>query len=84
MAVDRTFPLQSLLLTGEVFARQPLLDAEDVQWNAAVGGRFQLIPRVTLDAGFGRALTGDDRPWFATAGASYAFGVRSLIPSSRR
>ena len=75
VAVDRTFPLQSLLLSGEVFARQPLHADEPLEWNAAVGTRVQLSPRVALDVGAGSRLSGDDKGWFATIGGAYVIGL---------
>lgn len=74
-AVDRTFPLSSLLVTGEVYARQPLRRGEDVEYNAAVGTRLQLTPRTALDGGVGRRLNGPDQGWFVTVGSAYAFGL---------
>ena len=75
VAVDRTFPLRSLLISGEVFARQPLHEEESLEWNAAVGTRMQLSPRVALDMGAGSRLSGDDKGWFATIGGAYAIGL---------
>jgi hypothetical protein len=74
-AVDKTFPLRSMLVTGELYARQPLHDGADVEWNAGVGSRYQLTPRWAIDGGVGRRLTGDDRAWYLTAGGAWAFGV---------
>jgi hypothetical protein len=80
VAVDRTFPLKSLLITGEVFARQPIHADENVEWNAGAGIRYQLDPFFALDAGVGRRLTGSDRAWFVTFGLARAFAIRSLMP----
>ena len=80
LAVDRTFPLESLLLTAELYALQPIEEGADTEWNAAAGARYQLAPVFALDAGFGRRLTGEDRSWFVTFGLARAFGVRSLMP----
>ena len=74
LAIDRTFPLQSLLLTAEVVARQPLAEDTDVEWNTAAGARFQLSPRIALDGGAGYRLTGD-QGWFATFGAAVSVGL---------
>jgi hypothetical protein len=74
-AVDRTFPLRSLLVTAELVARQPLGEGEGVQWNTGAGARYQLSPRVAADAGAGYRLSGDDRGWFATFGAAVAVGL---------
>jgi hypothetical protein len=75
VAVDRPFPLRSLLVTGEVFARRPLRAGEDVEWNTGTGFRYQLSPRVAADAGAGYRLTGDDKGWFATFGAAVVVGL---------
>lgn len=75
IAVDRTLPLRSLLLTGELYAEGGLADDSDTEWNAGVGTRYQLSPRLAMDAGLGRRLTGSDRTWFLTAGGAFAFGL---------
>lgn len=74
LAIDRTFPLRSLLLTAEVVARQPLLEESDVEWNTAAGARYQWSPRVAVDGGAGYRLTGDNG-WFATFGAALSIGM---------
>ena len=74
-AVDRTFPLESFLLTAEAVARQPLVAGEAVAWQSGAGIRYQLSPRVATDAGFGFQLTGEDRGWFATFGTAVALGL---------
>ena len=75
VAVDRTFPLRSLLVTGEVYAREPLREGEDLEWNSGVGLRYQISPRLNIDSGIGRRLTGDDQGWYATFGTALAFGL---------
>ena len=75
IAMDHTFPLRSLLLTGEVYAQGGLADDSDTEWNAGVGTRYLLSPRLAMDAGLGRRLTGSDRTWFLTAGGAFAFGL---------
>ena len=74
-AVDRTFPLQSFLLTAEAIALQPMIENEPVAWQSAAGIRYQLSPRVATDAGLGFRLTGEERGWFATFGAAVAAGL---------
>ncbi|HEX2187346.1 MAG TPA: transporter [Longimicrobiaceae bacterium] len=83
VAVDRTLPLRSMLLIADVYAAQPLHEEEDLEWNAGAGVRFQWSPRLAVDAGLGRRLTGGPR-WFVTFGTAYAFAVRSLIPLPAR
>ena len=75
VAVDRPFPLRSLLVTGEAYARRPLRLGEVVEWNAGTGFRYQVSPRVAADAGAGYRLTGDDRGWYATVGAAVVVGL---------
>ena len=74
VAVDRTFPLRSRLLTAEVVARQPLVSGEDVEWSVAAGMRRQQGPRVAVDAGIGYRLSGEEG-WYATLGAAVALGL---------
>lgn len=80
VAVDKTFPLNAMLITGEVFTRQPLHRDEDVEWNAGAGVRYQLNPYFAVDAGLGKRLTGADRSWFVTFGLARAFAIRALMP----
>lgn len=80
VAIDRTFPLRSLLIGAETFARQPLTADEPVEWDGAAGIRYQLAPQFAIDGGLGARLSGEDRGWYFTFGMAYAFGVRSLIP----
>lgn len=75
LAADRTFPLRSFLLTGEVVAEQPLDEGDDIEWSAATGVRYQWSPRWAIDAGVGRRLNTESRPWFVTVGSAYAFGL---------
>jgi hypothetical protein len=84
LAVDRTFPLRSLLVGGELTAREPLRLGEDTELASTVGVRYQVSPRWNVDGGIGRRLTGDAQGWYATFGTSYAFGLPFLIPAARR
>ena len=80
VAVDKTFPLQAMLLIGDVYVERPLLEGDDLQWTVEAGTRYQLNPFFALDAGVGRRVTGGDQGWFLTFGAARVFAVRSLIP----
>ncbi|HEX8361208.1 MAG TPA: hypothetical protein VF613_13930 [Longimicrobium sp.] len=79
LAVDRAFPLRSLLVTADLFAEQPLSDDEDPEWTAETGLRYQTSPQFNVDVGVGRRLSGD-QGWFFTVGAAHAFALRSLLP----
>ena len=83
VAVDRTFPLKAALLVGEVYARQPLVASREVEWNAGAGVRYQRSPRLALDFGVARRLTGDEQAWSLTFGSAYVFAIGSLIPGGR-
>ena len=75
IAVDRTFPLRAFLVGGELYARQPMHAEEELEWNTALGIRYQLDPRFNIDGGVGRRLTGDEQGWHFTFGTAYAFGL---------
>lgn len=75
IAVDRTFPLRAFLVGGELYAREPMHADEDLEWNTAIGIRYQLDPRFNIDGGVGRRLTGDEQGWHVTFGTAYAFGL---------
>ena len=75
IAIDRTFPLRSFLLSLESFVEQPIHDGATLEWNAGAGARVQLAPRWAIDGGFGRRLTGADRVWYVTFGSAYALGL---------
>jgi hypothetical protein len=78
LALDRAFPLSAMLLIADVYARQPINEQADVEWHTGAGIRYQLSPRLALDAGIGRRLTGDSS-WYVTFGSAYAFGLRGLM-----
>jgi hypothetical protein len=84
LAIDRTLPLRSLLITAEAYAEQPLEQGEPVAWTVGGGMRLQRTPRFALDAGLGRRMTGPETGWYVTAGAAYAFAIRSLMPGGAR
>lgn len=79
LAMDRAFPLRSMLIGAEIIARQPLIASSDVQWLAGGGIRWQLDPRWAVDAGVGR-LFGDHAEWSITLGAARSFGLVQFFP----
>jgi hypothetical protein len=82
VAVDRVFPLRALLVVGEVYASQPLHEADPLEWTTGAGLRYQVNPYLVVDTGLARRLTGDTA-WQLTVGAAYQFGLRALIPVPR-
>lgn len=83
-AVDKTLPLRAMLVTADFFARQPIDEADDVDYNIGTGIRYQVSPKFNIDGGLGRRINGPDQGWFVTFGTAYAFAVRSLLPGSGR
>jgi hypothetical protein len=79
VAIDRTFPLRSMLIIAEVYASQPMASDAALEWNAGTGFRYQYSPRLAVDAGIGRTLAGHERDWHLTVGAAYAFAIRALM-----
>ncbi len=78
VAIDRAFPLRSLLVIGNVYATQPLRSEADVQWHAEGGVRYQLSPYLAVDAGAGRRFGND--AWYVTAGGAYHIPLRGRMP----
>jgi len=83
-AVDRTFPLRSLLLTAELYARRPIIDSAELELIAGAGMRMQATPTLALDVGLGRRLDASAGPWYVTFGSTYAFGLSALMPGGSR
>lgn len=83
LAVDRTFVFRSLLVGAEVVARDVARVAvapgsdQRVAWQAGVGVRHQLNPRLAGDLGVRRMLSAGESQWTVTAGAAYAFAMPS-------
>lgn len=84
LAVDKAFPLRSLLVAGEVYASQPLDETAAPEWTAGAGVRYQLTPYFAFDAGLARRLTGDEPGWSFTFGLARVLGVRVLPPGVGR
>jgi hypothetical protein len=76
LGVDRTFPLQSMLVTADVFAERFLGLYPNVEWTAEMGVRRQLSPEVVFDFGVGRRFAGSARSSSVTLGLTYSFAAR--------
>lgn len=84
IAVDKTFPLRSFLITGEAYASQPIVSTEDVEYTVGTGIRYQWSTLLAADVGVGRRLNGENRAWYVTFGTAYVFGMASLMPGRAR
>ncbi len=84
-AVDKTFPLHSVLITAELYARQPIVASVDmVELFAGGGMRLQVSPTLALDVGVGRRLDWKGGPWHFTFGSAYAFGLSAFLGGDSR
>jgi hypothetical protein len=75
LAIDRAVPLRSLLLGIELVAEQPMHAADPLQWTIGGGWRYQLTPRIVVDAGMGRRVSGGQLGWYVTSGSAMAVGI---------
>lgn len=82
-AIDKAYPLSSVLFTAELYGRKPLDSREAVEYTAGTGTRFQVSPTLALDGGFGRRLNGPGPGWYVTFGSAYSFSISTLYPGSR-
>ena len=80
IAVDRTFPIRSILVTADLFAEQALDPDENLAWTAEAGLRYQTSPQFNVDLGIGRRFAGDEQGWSFTVGVAHAFALRTLLP----
>ena len=96
VGVDRALPLTSLLLGAEVAVAKPIgrqigddhpdvgPPSTDLAWRVGGGARWQWTPRLTMDAGIARTVSGPHRGWELTFGLSRSIAVRALVPVPAR
>ncbi len=82
LAIDHTFFFRSLLAGAEVVARTPMALGAPTEWEAGVGVRHQLSPRLAVDAGLRRRLASGSPSWGLTFGGAYAFARGWRAPAS--
>lgn len=75
VSVDRAFPIRATLVAVEALAQQSLLEGDAVRWSSGVGVRHQFSPRLVVDAGVRRDLTGPERGWALTMGSAVALNL---------
>jgi hypothetical protein len=80
MALDRPIPLRTMLVGAEVYAQEPLAGGE-VRWTTGAGVRWQMAPRMAVDGGAARILSGPERGWAFTFGHAIEFGLPFLQPT---
>jgi hypothetical protein len=83
-AVDRSFPLMSLLIVGDFYVEQYSNGApRPADFTSDIGFRKQISPRFVLDAGIGRLFKGIRPAWLVTVGTTYTFSIAALVPEAR-
>jgi hypothetical protein len=82
LGVDRTFPLQSMLVAADVIAERFIGLYPNVEWTAEVGVRRQWAPDIVLDFGVARRFAASSRSSSVTVGLTYSFAAR--LPRIRR
>lgn len=82
-AVDRTFPLRSLLLVADVFAEDYRGLDRPIDWTVEAGLRRQVALRTVLEASVGARFTGRSPGWFVSLGVATSRAARMLIPETR-
>jgi hypothetical protein len=83
VAVDKTFPLRSLMIVGDVYAERYTGILKAVDWTAELGVRRQFTPRAVVNAAVGRRFSGNSRAWFVSAGATMSYAFRMFISETR-
>lgn len=71
LAIDRTFPLQSLVVIADVFTQKYNGIGRDPDWTAELGARKQVTRALVVDGAVGRLFTGESRAWFVTFGTTF-------------
>ena len=72
VGADKTFPLRSILLIGDVFAERFEGIGRSTDWTAEFGARKQLNPHVVLAGSVGRHIKGTNDSSFFILGATFS------------
>jgi len=78
VGADRAWPLQSLLLGGNIFAERFAGLYALTDWTAEVGARTQWTPRLVFDLGAARHFAGTVQSSAATIGVTYTLSTRQF------
>jgi hypothetical protein len=71
LAIDHSFPLQSLMIVADVFRQKYGGIGRAADWTAEVGARKQVTRSLVVDGGLGRLFTGESRAWFLVFGTTF-------------
>jgi hypothetical protein len=76
IAVDKTLPLQSILLIGDVYTERYEGIGRPTDWTAELAARTQVSPRLVVDLSLGRHYLGLSPSWFGTLGSTVSLPLR--------
>lgn len=71
IAIDRTFPLSSFMIIGDVYRQKYTGIGREADWTAELGARKQVSRSFVVDGAMGRLFTGESRAWFLTFGTTF-------------
>jgi hypothetical protein len=78
-AVDRAFPLRSLVVAADVVVEHYRGLGRPLDWTAEVGVRRQLTPRTVVESMVGRRFLGVSRAWFVSLGVTTSRTARIFM-----
>ena len=84
IGADRAWGLQSLLVSGSLYAERFVGLYSSTDWTAEIGTRHQWTPRLVFDIGASRRFAGEVQSSAATVGLTYSFSTRALFGRSAR
>jgi hypothetical protein len=83
LGADHGLPLQSLLISGDVFAERFIGLYQLTDWTAELGVRRQLTPTLVFDLGAVRRFAGAVQSSAATIGFTYHVATRHRVAATR-
>ena len=83
VGVDRGLALQSLLVSGDIYAERFIGLYQLTDWTAELGARHQLTPTLVFDIGATRRFAGTVQSSAATIGLTYHRATRHRVAVSR-
>jgi hypothetical protein len=84
IGLDHAWPLESLLLSGNVYAERFVGLYVPTDWTAEIGSRKQWTPRLVFDLGVVRHFSGVVRSTAATVGLTFTMSTRPVAGASSR
>jgi hypothetical protein len=83
VGVDHSLPLQSLLVSGDIYAERFIGLYALTDWTAELGVRRQLTPTLVFDLGAIRRFAGTVQSSAATLGFTYHLATRPRVSAPR-